>query len=225
MKKVNFLLLLLAIGIVFSTCKHETIQIPIGNPIDTNHVIIPPIDDKVCFNTQILPLITSSCAQTGCHDALTHTEGLRLYSYTGIMNLGTSNLLNYIQRTSGKVMPPLPQPRMDPASIALIKKWISEGAQNRICTPTACDTTNVKYSTHIAPVMNTYCKGCHNIGNKGDNVNLDNFADASTNTLIGKVLCTITATGACTLMPKGGPALSSCNIRKIQLWAASNCPQ
>ncbi len=72
--------------------------------------------------------------------------------------------------------------------------------------------------------MNTYCKGCHNSSNVGGGVNLDNYADVKTSTLTGKMICTITANG-CAIMPKGGPALSNCNIRKIKIWAAANCPQ
>ncbi len=210
--------------VILSTCKHEPTQIPIGNnnPIDTNIVTY----DSVCFNTQILPLITASCAQAGCHDPIKHEEDLILNSYSGIMKLGTDKLLIAVKLTSGKkMMPPLPQPRLDTASINLIQRWINEGSKNRICIPGVCDTVNVKYATHIAPVLNTYCKGCHNTGNKGGNVNLDNYTDAKNNTLSGKVLCSVTATSGCALMPKGGPALSPCNIRKLQLWVAANCLQ
>ncbi len=228
MNRVHLIFFLLLTGILlFSTCKHERTQIPkgIGDTNDTGKVIIPPPDDKVCFNTQILPLLTASCAQIGCHNSISHVEGKVLNSYTGIMNVGTAKIMEQIQKAYGKVMPPLPQPRLDAASIALLQKWISEGAQNRICVPMGCDTNNVQYTTHIAPVLNTYCRGCHNTGNKSGNVNLDNYTDARNHTLAGKVLCSITASGVCALMPKGGPALSSCNIRKIQLWAAANCPQ
>lgn len=210
--------------IIFSTCKHETTQIPIGNnnPDDT----LINTYDSVCFNTQILPLISASCAQAGCHDPIKHEEDLILNSYSGIMKLGTANLLVAVKLSSGKkMMPPLPQPRLDNSSINLIQRWINEGSKNRICAPTVCDTTDVKYATHIAQVLNTYCRGCHNSGNKGGNVNLDNYNDAKTNFLSGKVLCSVTASSGCALMPKGGPALSSCNIRKFQIWAAANCPQ
>ncbi len=210
---------------VIAACKHEPELVQLGgNLTDTTHTVVPVQNDSVCFNTQILPLITASCAQAGCHDAITREEGLTLNSYTGIMNMGTNNLVKYITTTSSKRMPPPPQPKMDTASINLIKRWIAEGAKNRICNPTNCDTANVAYTTHIAPIMNTYCKGCHNSSNLGGGVNLDNYSDTKTNTLTGKMICTITANG-CAIMPKGGSSLSSCNIRKIQIWAANNCPQ
>jgi hypothetical protein len=210
---VTFLMLLL-----FNNCKHEPKPVIRSSNNDTS------LKDLVCFNTQILPLITASCAQVGCHDAITQEEGLILNSYDGIINMGTEDLVKYITLTSGKMMPPLPQPRMDIANINLIKKWIAEGAKNSNCIPINCDTSNVLYSNEIAPIINTYCKGCHNTGNKGGNVNLDNFADVKASTLTGKLLFTINAS-AYTLMPKGGPKLSNCNLRKIQIWADKNCPQ
>ncbi|MDP1727828.1 MAG: hypothetical protein Q8M15_13670 [Bacteroidota bacterium] len=223
MKQIIPGIIIVIFVVILSTCKHEPTQIPLGNnPIDTNIIVTY---DSVCFNTQILPLITSSCAQAGCHDPIKHEEDLILNSYSGIMKLGTDKLLIAVKLSSGKkMMPPLPQPRLDSTSINLIQRWINEGSKNRICIPSVCDTVNVKYATHIAPVLNTYCKGCHNAGNKGGNVNLDNYTDAKNNTIFGKVLCSVTATSGCALMPKGGPALSSCNIRKLQLWAAANCP-
>jgi hypothetical protein len=210
---VTFLMLLL-----FNNCKHEPKPVIRSSNNDTS------LKDLVCFNTQILPLITASCAQVGCHDAITQEEGLILNSYDGIINMGTEDLVKYITLTSGKMMPPLPQPRMDIANINLIKKWIAEGAKNSNCIPINCDTSNVLYSNEIAPIINTYCKGCHNTGNKGGNVNLDNFADVKASTLTGKLLFTINAS-TYTLMPKGGPKLSNCNLRKIQIWADKNCPQ
>ena len=55
-------------------------------------------------------------------------------------------------------------------------------------------------------------------------VNLDNYNSTKTCTTTGKMICTITASG-CAIMPKGGPSLSKCDIRKIQIWAATGCLQ
>lgn len=224
----SFIMKFICYSIVFillvtSACKHEPEIIQFtGTKTDT--IVFPVANDSVCFSTQILPLITASCAQVGCHDAITREEGLTLNSYTGIMRMGTTNLVTYITTTSNKRMPPAPQPPMDTASIDLIRRWIKEGAKNSMCNPTNCDTLNITYTIHIAPVVNTYCKGCHNASNKGGGVNLDNYADTKANTLTGKMVCTITANG-CAVMPKGGPQLSKCNMRKIQIWASNNCPQ
>ena len=143
------------------------------------------------------------------YNKLSSTNLSNLYNIDKIFN----NFSWYIDESKGTIY-----------NINLIKKWIAEGAKNSNCIPINCDTSNVLYSNEIAPIINTYCKGCHNTGNKGGNVNLDNFADVKASTLTGKLLFTINAS-AYTLMPKGGPKLSNCNLRKIQIWADKNCPQ
>lgn len=213
--KKRYLLIASLIVITFATCKHEPIVKIVGNGTLDDSTYTIPTNDSVCFNTQILPIVVASCAQSGCHTTLNNYANIKL---------NASTILSYASKTTGKVMPPKPQPRMDTASINLIKRWIKEGTLNRICTANVCDTANVKYTTHIAPIMNIYCKGCHNTTNAGGAVNLDNYNSTKTCTTTGKMICTITASG-CAIMPKGGPSLSKCDIRKIQIWAATGCPQ
>lgn len=221
MKKIIFILL----GVILlTTCKHQSTQNPIGsgNPID--NPVVTPTNDSVCFSSQILPMILANCAQTGCHNAVDRAEGLVLTTYTSISNLVKNNVLvSSITTTSSKRMP-YRQPAMDTASINLIKRWIKEGSKNRTCTTNACDTANVLYSTHISPVINTYCKGCHNAGNKGGNINLDNYTDVKTQTSTGNLICAISFTG-CKNMPQTGSKLSTCNIRKFIIWKNHNFPQ
>ncbi|MFA9212421.1 MAG: hypothetical protein ACEQSR_01055 [Candidatus Methylacidiphilales bacterium] len=103
---------------VIAACKHKPKLLQLGGSSkDTIHTVVPIPNDSVSFNTQILPLITASCAQSGCHDAITREEGLILNSYAGIMSMGTNNLIKFITTTSNKRMPPPPQPKMDTASI------------------------------------------------------------------------------------------------------------
>ncbi|MES2380857.1 MAG: c-type cytochrome domain-containing protein [Bacteroidota bacterium] len=223
----TFALIVFAVFLL-ATCKHEATQIIITKDTTNNNPPVTPTPtyDSVCFNTQILPLITSSCAQSGCHDPITEEEDLNLTTYSAISKLAKDgDLIEYITHTKeSKRMPPPPQPRMDTANISLIKKWIKEGRRNTICNTSNCDTTNVAYGTHIVPLMNTYCKACHNTGNKEGNINLDNYSDVKSQTLSGNLICSITNTG-CKFMPQGGAMLSTCNIRKIKIWAANNCPQ
>lgn len=242
MKNTIYAITILLIGLMMlSQCKHATVD-PTGgngngsgNGNDTNHVIITPPPthgDTVCFSTQILPLIVSNCATAGCHDATSRVEGLNLTSYASIKAIApakstNSTLVRYISLTSGKRMPPAPMPMMDTASINLIKKWIAQGSLNLNCASwgSNCDTTNVKYTTHIVPIMNTYCKGCHNTGNKQGSINLDNFNDVKTQTSTGKLICTITGGSGCVKMPQGASTLSACDVRKIIKWNTAGCPQ
>ncbi len=212
--------------LLLATCKHEPTQIILTKDTSNNNPPVTPTYDSVCFNTQILPLINASCAQAGCHDAITREEGLNLTSYASIRSLALKgDLVSYITTTkASKRMPPPPQQPMDTANINLIKKWIAEGAKNTICNTGNCDTNNVAYGKHIVPLINTYCKACHNTSNKQGNINLDNYTDVKNQTLTGHLICCITNAG-CKFMPQGGAMLSTCNIRKIEIWAANNCPQ
>ena len=45
---------------------------------------------RACFTRDILPVIISHCATTGCHDAITHKEGYNYTTYANIMNVSNS---------------------------------------------------------------------------------------------------------------------------------------
>ncbi|MFB0945535.1 MAG: hypothetical protein ACI9V1_000967 [Spirosomataceae bacterium] len=42
----------------------------------------------VCFDTQILPMIVSNCAQSGCHDSKSKRDGYDLTAYDKIIKRG-----------------------------------------------------------------------------------------------------------------------------------------
>ena len=52
------------------------------NPSTPSNVTCSP--DTVYFQQTILPLITSNCAMSGCHDAISHKEGVILTDYAHI---------------------------------------------------------------------------------------------------------------------------------------------
>ena len=41
--------------------------------------------DSVYFVNEIMPIISSNCTMSGCHDNITHAEGVNLTTYTNIM--------------------------------------------------------------------------------------------------------------------------------------------
>ncbi len=72
--------------------------------------------DQVCFNTQILPLIVSNCATSGCHDAKSREDGYELTSYKTITSKGiniskplSSKLYQVMIDTGKDRMPPPPR--------------------------------------------------------------------------------------------------------------------
>lgn len=216
--------ILLLVVFTTSQCQHE----PIGNinntGIDTTHKTVVQEDTNICFERDILPLFVSNCATTGCHDAASRVEGLNLTNYTNIMRGVRANLPNnskyYTAITSG-FMPPYTV--MPPAQLALIKKWILQGAKNGTNCPVKCDSTNYAFAKGVQPVLNTYCVGCHTSANAGGGIILDNYSGVKSAALSGKLMGSISGTAGYSFMPKGGAALNSCQQAQIRKWIAAGC--
>lgn len=140
--------------------------------------------DTVCFNLDILPLLSSSCATAGCHDNTTAEEGYRMSSYANIVQ--NSNLVkkgNYPDSKLYKVlvdngddrMPPAPANRLTFDQIEKIKIWIAQGALNSNCVVAACDTSGtISYASQIWPIIQNNCLGCHPATGTTNNVSLGN---------------------------------------------------
>lgn len=217
MKKISYLFIML-LSII--SCKHEPEQ-----KTETNGTTTPVvINDTVCFNTQILPLISGTCAQAGCHDNNSAADNVRLFNYTNIVkevkafNPNGSKLYEVITTNDPKDrMPPAGNGSLDNNAIALIKKWIEQGALNTICKDN-CDTLNVTFSGSVVPVLNLNCKGCHNNTSPQGGIALDNYAAVKTFADNGKLLSSIKHLTGFSAMPKAQPKLSYCNIRMVELW-------
>src|SRR5690606_33332299 len=111
----------------------------------------------VYFNRDILPLLRSNCAKSGCHDAITAEEGIILDSYQNVLasdviRAGRPSDSEMIEKMKENdpddVMPPPPNERLTAEQIALIEAWIQQGAKDLTCddSPAMCDTANVSYA-------------------------------------------------------------------------------
>jgi hypothetical protein len=224
MKKVFVLALMgMVTGFSMWTCKHKPDVIPKSNtPVDTTH---PPVStcspDTVYFTNTILPMIVSNCAMAGCHDAITRAEGLDLTNYANIarnVKAGNPSGSKLYRNMTGieDIMPPkgiLPQATLD-----AFYKWIMQGAKNNTCNDgnSNCDTLLVSYSASVVPLINNYCKGCHNSSTVSGSVNLDNYNGVLTTANNGQLMGGLT--GKLSAMPKYGAALSPCNIGMFRQW-------
>ncbi len=202
--------------LLFCGCKHDPAE-----PVTQ----VPILGDSICFNTQILPLFVSNCAMTACHNTISKADGYQFTDYAGIkVGINNGKILETIKATDpGDRMPPAgPLPA---AQIQLIEKWIAQGATEKICTNN-CDTFMVKYTTHIASVISTNCLGCHSgAATSGGGIKLDSYSHVQSQTMNGKLICSVQQAGGCSPMPKYANKLSFCDIRKIELWKAAGCPQ
>ena len=236
MKKIASILFLLTIFLMCTEqCKHDATEIPRKNiaidtthtnPIDTTKHPIPPpsgTGDSVCFNTQILPLVLSTCGMSGCHDAGSAKKGYILTNYSNI----APRVAN-INSVTVKGSMPKNIAKWTAAQKALFQQWWAEGAKDVECSTIICDTSNVTYTTQIQPIVQNYCQGCHattTASTSGGGIILDNYAAVKTNALSGHLLCSVQWTGTCYQMPKGTAKLGNCEIRKFAIWTGNNCPQ
>lgn len=177
--------------------------------------------DTVYFQNTVLPLLNSSCAMSGCHDAASHKDGVNLTTYAAIMSTGgvkagkpgSSKLYQVIADNS---MPPKPAAPFTQAQKDIVSKWIIQGAKNNVCN--GCDTSTFSFSGAVSPMMNTYCKGCHNPASLGGGIDLSTYAGIKASALTGKLLASIQHAAGVSAMPKGGAMLSACQITQVQKW-------
>ena len=225
------------IAMLVITCKHEILPKDGNNNNNGNgNGNNPPGNTNTCsadtvyFGNTILPLISSGCAMSGCHDPVTHKEGLVLNSYAGIMkivsagNASGSKLYQVITTTNqGNIMPPPPHQPFSASAKASIQKWINQGAKNNQCSG-GCDTTVFTFSGVVMPLMNTYCKGCHNPASLGGGVDLSTYTGVKTSALNGGLLGSIKHATGYSAMPKGGNKLPDCQIRQVEKWIQAGTP-
>ena len=182
---------------------------------------------EICFNTQILPIFISSCALSGCHDAKSKAEGYNLTSYDGIVkkgiskgNANKSEIYKVISTTGHDRMPPAPLAALSSDKIKLIADWINKGATNTTCqavSGTLADTVKISYATHLKPILEYNCVGCHSSASASGNVKLDSYANVKVNADNGKLYGSIAQLSGYVAMPVGSK-LSDCQIKAFKLW-------
>jgi len=208
---------LVIITLLISSCRHEPVLME-GTP-------------TVCFEDQVLPLIRSNCAISGCHDAgsdegptLTNYENISEYVVPGKPN--KSELFKVITATSLLVefMPPSPREPLTISQINLINIWILQGALNNSCLLIPCDTAEVNYSAEIFPIIDTYCKGCHSGNDPSGGIHLENHEQIAAVALNGKLFGSVSFAGGYVPMPYQGDMLPECYVAMIKKWVDAGAP-
>ena len=178
--------------------------------------------DTVYFTNDILPLLVSNCATTGCHDSHSQRGGIDVTSYwklidSGIVKIGRhkrSSLYTCLSASGENLMPPSGGP-LSASNQELIAKWIDQGAHFNTCL--SCDTSLYTFSADIWPIIQNNCTGCHNSTNPGGGFYMQNYTDVKNMADNGALMGSILADGY-QLMPKNTNGLSTCQINKIQNW-------
>lgn len=229
MKK--YLLPILLLGVFFSlveSCKHEPEDDIIPDTVDTTTTTVSDTCslDTVYFVNDILPIIISNCAKSGCHDAASRQDGVQLTDYDNIVNTGKikpgkaldSDLYEVlVDSDPDKVMPP-PPATLTAEQKNAIKIWINQGAKNNKCS-NICDTSNVTFSGNVWPIINATCKGCHSGSGASGGVKITNYTEVKTIVDNGFLEGVLGRKGPQKPMPPGGP-LEKCANDQIRIWIA-----
>jgi uncharacterized membrane protein len=225
-KKIYLLVAIITISLFAVSCRHEIPTLDSGNG---GGGIFPPAPtsncspDTVYFVNEIQPIISSNCTMSGCHDNITHAEGVNLTTYTKIMNYvkpgnaSDSKLYKVIIKTGEERMPPPPMLPLTQEQKNKIYKWINQGAKNNVCF-SSCDSNVFTYSGAVRVIMQNKCVGCHNPSSLGGNIDLSSYNGVHTVASNGKLYGSVAHQPGYSPMPKNSAKLSDCEIKQIQKW-------
>ncbi|MFC1732388.1 hypothetical protein ACFL6I_18950 [candidate division KSB1 bacterium] len=225
----NFIPLFLFIALVLLiNCKHDPEEILVINDTTGTPIIVDPCDpDTSYFKNEVLPILLSSCAKSGCHDAITAEHNVILTDYTNIIQTGEvtpfdpsdSKLYEVITDSDpNDRMPSQPDAPLTSSQISIIYKWIIQGALNNSCDGGPCDSINVTYSGTVWPIVQNYCFGCHSGTTPQGNVSLDSYFTVAGAANDGSLYGAISHSPPYSFMPKNGQKLNNCNIAQIKKW-------
>lgn len=220
--------------LVLLACRHQLDNLVTGGGGTGGGPANPPSTsncnpDTVYFTNDIMPLISSNCTMSGCHDNVTHADGVNLTTYSRIKNYvvpgnaANSKLYKVVIRTDGERMPPPPMPPLTAEQKAKIQKWINQGARNNSCN-SGCDTAIFTYSGAIRNMMTNKCAGCHNPANLGGGIDVSTYNGLRVVALNGKLYGSVAHQPGYSPMPQNAARLSDCEIRQVQKWINSGSP-
>lgn len=230
--KKTFVVIALAIpfAVGINSCKHVPDYADFIR--DSTSVSTNCDPDTVYYDNDIQPLLTSSCGIQGCHDAGTREEGISVANYADVINSklvvpnrpDKSDIIEVItSNNSDKVMPPPPRSKLTSEQVALINKWISQGARNNKCT-SDCDSSQFKFAANVKPLIDNVCKGCHSGTFPSGGIALTNYGEIKAQADNGKLVGSISFQQGYKAMPDGGPKMSDCKVAVIRKWVQAGAP-
>ena len=187
---------------------------------------------KIYFQQQVLPILISNCAMSGCHDDASHQKGVVLTSYQKVMatadispgNPGNSELYERIVDTDpDDRMPRPPSAPLTSQQIQIIRQWIQQGALDLTCQ-SMCDSTSFTYSTAIRNIISNKCQGCHSGTAPQGGIDLSTYTGLKAKVNDGRLWGAINHQPGFSPMPKNGTKLSDCEIAQFRQWIAAGAP-
>lgn len=97
--------------------------------------------------------------------------------------------------------------------------------EDELYPPVTCDTLDVTYSGTVLPIIQQNCYDCHSDANVSISlIPLEGYEFVLVKVHDGQLIKAIRHTGDVTPMPKDRPALSECDIEKLETWVAHGAP-
>lgn len=195
--------------------------------------------DPVCFDSQVLPIIQTSCGISGCHDGT--QEGFLATDYQSIMNSVSpgdprkSTLYKVITDINSDNMMPPDRP-LTKQQRNIIQVWIAQGADEILCDggPPALEVCFVQ---DILPMMVSTCgsAGCHDAITHSEGYVLTSYATITNKGIVpfhpnaSEIYNVVTETGEDKMPPSPRTPLSAAQINALRLWISSgaentDCP-
>lgn len=210
-------------------CVHEPIMDDfVPDPMDTSDMDIPCEPAVIYFDRDILPIFTTNCAFSGCHNEQSAQNDVVLTDYDNVINTGDVRPFRLDNNKIFEVivdgdeddrMPLAPRDPLTPEQINMIANWILQGAQNLKCDfEEVCKIDIVSYSQDIRPILDNGCIGCHNGNNPSGEIILEDYLGVKTAAESGRLLGAISWEAGYVNMPLGGSKRSECSIRMIESW-------
>lgn len=217
----------------FYSCKHQPDENIV--PIDTtqnNNAKRPCSPDTAYFEKDVQTIFKDYCYGSGCHNGNSPADGVNLNSYsdvmaTGSVKAGNSTNSKMYRAVTGQSDQMPPSGKMPDDKIAMIKRWIDQGAKNLKCGDMLlpCDTITVTYSKTISGILDTYCYSCHGTSGSGG-VTLTNYSGVKSVINDGRLWNAVNhLSGPQKAMPNSTTKLSDCNLKQIKKWMDAGAPQ
>lgn len=216
-----------------SSCTHDPIEPEPKDPVTED----PCPSDTVYFQDDVLPILVSNCAFSGCHDRGTAQNGIILTDYNNIINSGgiepgDSDDSDVYERITdpddNERMPKPPNNPLTDDQIQLIKDWIDQGALNNGCLVevpiSGCELDNVTFSGTVNPIVQNKCAGCHSGSSPGGGITLNGYEDVATLAFDGRLNGVINHLNGYKAMPLGGSKLPQCELDQIAVWLQDGFP-
>lgn len=243
MKKfLHIVLSITTAGLLVLSCKHPLPEPPSGTGgtggsggtggTGGGTTPAPCSPDTAYFAQQVLPILISNCALSGCHDGASAQDGVVLMSYNSVMitgdvrpgSPGNSELYEMITESDPRERMPLGRTPLTAAQVNTIGTWIRQGARNNSCVNATCDSSNVTFSGSVKPILANKCGGCHGGAAPSGGINLSTHAGVQAKVADGRLWGAINHSTGFQPMPRGGAKLSDCELAQFRKWISAGAP-